>query len=147
MRLSFYDSRELDVVVGAQAWIGNFAGELFSSQGHLGTLALGGMQFDLVTYYLSVCRRAHQARLWLALRPSSGSCPPCGWRERVRLVVWPLPRSVYTPCEPTFECLHLVHSGYVLTRFATVEAIQAGTDVALVCGAEVQNTVSAREGT
>jgi hypothetical protein len=28
-----------------------------------------------------------------------------------------------------------------------VEAIQAGTDVTLVCGAEVQNTVSAREGT
>lgn len=39
LHLSFYDSRELDVVVGAQAWIGNFAGELFSSQGHLGTLA------------------------------------------------------------------------------------------------------------
>lgn len=28
-----------------------------------------------------------------------------------------------------------------------MEAIQAGTDVTLVCGAEVQNTVSAREGT
>ncbi len=65
----------------------------------------------------------------------------------MRLVVWPLPRPVYTPWELAFEWLRLVHSAYVLTRFAIVEAIQAGTDVALVCGAEVQNTVSAREGT
>lgn len=65
----------------------------------------------------------------------------------MRLVVWPLPRPVYTPWESAFEWLHLVHRGYVLTHFTTVEAIQAGTDVALVCGAEVQNTVSAREGT
>jgi acetyl-CoA acyltransferase len=49
----------------SQAWIGNFAGELFSSQGHLGTLTPGGMQVDLVTH-LSVCAHAHQKGAALA---------------------------------------------------------------------------------
>lgn len=79
----------------AQAWIGNFAGELFSSQGHLGAALAGA---------------SPEFRFLPAMRVE-GACASGG-----------------------------------LAFASAVEAIQAGTDVALVCGAEVQNTVSAREG-
>jgi len=78
-----------------KAWIGNFAGELFSSQGHLGAAVVG-------------------------------SCP--------ELMFKPVTR-VESACA----------SGGVAFSGA-VESIQAGYDVCLVVGAEVQNTVSARQG-
>lgn len=78
-----------------KAWIGNFVGELFSSQGHLGA-ALVGAHPDLVNKP--------------AMRVE-GACASGG-----------------------------------LALASAVESIQAGTDVALVCGVEVQTTVSARIG-
>lgn len=78
-----------------KGWIGNFCGELFSSQGHLGP-ALGG---------------AHPDLLYKPFMRVEGACASGG-----------------------------------LAFVSALESIQAGTDVALVAGAEVQTTVSAREG-
>lgn len=78
-----------------KAWIGNFVGELFSSQGHLGAALIG----------------AHPD---LANKPSmrvEGACASGG-----------------------------------LAFASAVESIQAGTDINLVAGAEVQTTASARVG-
>lgn len=78
-----------------KAWIGNFVGELFVNQGHLGA-ALVGVHPDLVG------------------KPSmrvEGACASGG-----------------------------------LALASAVESIQAGTDVALVAGVEIQTTVSARTG-
>jgi acetyl-CoA acyltransferase len=78
-----------------KAWIGNFVGELFSSQGHLGAALVG-------------------ADPGLRNKPAmrvEGACASGG-----------------------------------LAFASAVESIQAGTDVALVAGAEVQTTVSARIG-
>lgn len=78
-----------------KAWIGNFTGELFVNQGHLGAALVG-------------------ADPALAYKPSmrvEGACASGG-----------------------------------LAFASAVESIQAGTDVALVAGVEVQTTVSARQG-
>ena len=78
-----------------KAWIGNFVGELFSSQGHLGA-AVAGVHPDL---------------LHKPIMRVEGACASGG-----------------------------------LALASAVESIRAGTDVALVCGAEVQTTHSARDG-
>ena len=78
-----------------KSWIGNFTGELFVNQGHLGA-AVAGAHPDL------------------ANKPSmrvEGACASGG-----------------------------------LAFASAVESIQAGTDVTLVAGVEVQTTVSARQG-
>lgn len=78
-----------------KAWIGNFVGELFSNQGHLGAAVVG-------------------ANPGLAYKPVmrvEGACASGG-----------------------------------LAFASALESIQAGTDVTLVVGAEVQTTVSARQG-
>ncbi|MEQ1564892.1 MAG: beta-ketoacyl synthase N-terminal-like domain-containing protein [Myxococcota bacterium] len=78
-----------------RAWIGNFVGELFSKQGHLGAAVVGanpGLAYKPVTRVEAAC--------------ASGG---------------------------------LAFSG-------AVESIQAGADVALVVGVEVQTTESARTG-
>lgn len=78
-----------------KAWIGNFVGELFSNQGHLGAAVVGA---DPDLLYKPVMR-------------VEGACASGG-----------------------------------LAFASAVESIQAGTDVALVVGVEVQTTQSARIG-
>lgn len=78
-----------------KAWIGNFVGELFSSQGHLGAALIG----------------AHPDLLHKPSMRVEGACASGG-----------------------------------LAFASALESIQAGTDVALVAGAEVQTTASARTG-
>ena len=78
-----------------KGWIGNFCGELFSSQGHLGPAVAG----------------AHRDLMFKPFMRVEGACASGG-----------------------------------LAFASALESIQAGTDVALVVGAEVQTTVSAREG-
>ncbi len=78
-----------------KAWIGNFVGELFSSQGHLGAALVGaapGLRYKPVMRVEGAC--------------ASGGL--------------------------AFAC--------------AVESIQAGTDVTMVAGVEVQTTASARTG-
>ncbi len=78
-----------------RAWIGNFVGELFSNQGHLGAAVVGsnpGLMYKPVMRVEAAC--------------ASGG----------------------------------------LAFASAVESIQAGTDVALAVGAEVQTTASARTG-
>lgn len=84
-----------DATLIDKAWIGNFVGELFSSQGHLGAALVG-------------------ADPGLMYKPSmrvEGACASGG-----------------------------------LAFSSAVESIQAGTDINLVAGAEVQTTASARTG-
>lgn len=78
-----------------KAWIGNFVGELFSSQGHLGAAVVG----------------THPDLLHKPVMRVEGACASGG-----------------------------------LAFASALESIQAGTDVALVVGAEVQTTQSARTG-
>ncbi|MFN3198806.1 MAG: thiolase C-terminal domain-containing protein [Bradymonadia bacterium] len=78
-----------------KGWIGNFCGELFSNQGHLGPAVAG----------------AHPDLLFKPFMRVEGACASGG-----------------------------------LAFVSALESIQAGTDVTLVVGAEVQTTVSAREG-
>ncbi len=78
-----------------KAWIGNFVGELFSSQGHLGAAVVG----------------AHPDLLYKPVMRVEGACASGG-----------------------------------LAFASALEAIQAGSDVTLVAGAEVQTTASARTG-
>jgi len=78
-----------------KGWIGNFVGELFSNQGHLGA-AVAGAHPDL----------KHKPMMRLEAACASGG----------------------------------------LAFASAVESIRAGTDVALVVGAEVQTTASARTG-
>jgi acetyl-CoA acyltransferase len=78
-----------------KAWIGNFVGELFSNQGHLGAAVVG----------------AHPDLMYKPVMRVEGACASGG-----------------------------------LALASAVESIRAGTDVALVVGAEVQTTRSAREG-
>lgn len=78
-----------------KAWIGNFAGELFSSQGHLGAAVIGANE-GLMN---KPCMRVE------------GACASGG-----------------------------------LAFTSALESIRAGSDVCLVVGAEVQTTVSARQG-
>jgi len=78
-----------------KAWIGNFAGELFSQQGHLGAAVAG----------------AHPDLLHKPIMRVEGACASGG-----------------------------------LAFASAVESIKAGTDIALVVGAEVQTTASARQG-
>jgi acetyl-CoA acyltransferase len=78
-----------------KAWIGNFVGELFSSQGHLGAAVVG----------------ANPELRFKPVMRVEGACASGG-----------------------------------LAFASAVESIQAGTDVALVVGAEVQTTQSARVG-
>jgi len=78
-----------------RAWIGNFAGELFASQGHLGAAVVG----------------AHPDLLYKPVMRVEGACASGG-----------------------------------LAFVSAVESLQAGSDIALVVGAEVQTTASARTG-
>ncbi len=78
-----------------KAWIGNFVGELFSNQGHLGAAVVG----------------AHPDLMFKPVMRVEGACASGG-----------------------------------LAFASALESIQAGTDVALVVGAEVQTTASARTG-
>ena len=78
-----------------KAWIGNFVGELFCNQGHLGAAVVGA---DADLLYKPVMR-------------VEGACASGG-----------------------------------LAFASALEAIQAGADVTLVVGAEVQTTASARDG-
>ncbi len=78
-----------------KAWVGNFAGELFSAQGHLGAALVG----------------VHPDFLYKPSMRVEGACASGG-----------------------------------LAFAAAVESIQAGTNIALVAGVEVQTTKSAREG-
>jgi acetyl-CoA acyltransferase len=78
-----------------KAWIGNFVGELFSNQGHLGAAVVG----------------AHPGLMYKPVMRVEGACASGGL---------------------AFAC--------------AVDAIRAGTDVALVVGAEVQTTATARQG-
>ena len=78
-----------------KAWIGNFAGELFSKQGHLGAAVVG----------------ANPGLMNKPVMRVEGACASGG-----------------------------------LAFASAVEAIKAGADVTLAIGAEVQTTVSAREG-
>ncbi|MCB9672688.1 MAG: hypothetical protein H6734_24640 [Alphaproteobacteria bacterium] len=78
-----------------KAWIGNFVGELFNNQGHLGAALVG----------------AHPDLLFKPVMRVEGACASGG-----------------------------------LAFASAVESIRAGTDVALVAGAEVQTTASARQG-
>ncbi len=78
-----------------KAWIGNFAGELFSSQGHLGAAVVG----------------AHPGLMYKPIMRVEGACASGG-----------------------------------LAYASALESIQAGADINLVVGAEVQTTVSARTG-
>jgi len=85
----------VDATLVDKCWIGNFAGELFSSQGHLGAAVVG-------------------ANAALMHKPSmrvEGACASGGL---------------------AFAC--------------ALDSIRAGSDVALVVGAEVQTTASARQG-
>lgn len=84
-----------DASIIDKAWIGNFVGELFSNQGHLGAAVVGadeGLKFKPVMRVEAAC--------------ASGG----------------------------------------LAFASAVESIQAGADVNLVVGAEVQTTASARTG-
>lgn len=78
-----------------KAWIGNFVGELFANQGHLGAAVVG----------------AHHDLMFKPVMRVEGACASGGL---------------------AFAC--------------AVESIRAGTDIALVAGAEVQTTASARIG-
>lgn len=78
-----------------KGYIGNFAGELFSNQGHLG----------------SMVSRAHEGLIGTPMTRVEGACASGG-----------------------------------LAVVGAIEAIQAGRDIVLAAGAEVQTTVSAREG-
>lgn len=78
-----------------KAWIGNFVGELFSNQGHLGAAVVG----------------AHPDLVNKPIMRVEGACASGG-----------------------------------LAFASAVESIQAGTDIALVVGVEVQTTASARTG-
>ncbi|HIF49418.1 MAG TPA: hypothetical protein EYQ68_05940, partial [Cytophagales bacterium] len=77
------------------AWIGNFVGELFSNQGHLGAAVVG----------------AHKDLLHKPVMRVEGACASGG-----------------------------------LAFTSAVQAIQAGAELALVVGAELQSTASARTG-
>lgn len=89
------DATGVEAAAIEKGWIGNFCGELFSNQGHLGA-ALAG---------------AHADFLYKPFMRVEGACA----------------------------------SGS-LAFVCALDSIQAGTDVALVAGAEVQTTVSARQG-
>ncbi|MEM1349282.1 MAG: hypothetical protein AAGI01_12045, partial [Myxococcota bacterium] len=78
-----------------RGYVGNFAGELFSNQGHMGALAV----------------RAHEALHGTPFIRVEGACASGG-----------------------------------LGIVGAIEALQAGLDVVMAAGAEVQTTVSAREG-
>lgn len=78
-----------------RGYIGNFAGELFSNQGHMGSLAV----------------RAHKDLAGKPFMRLEGACASGG-----------------------------------LAVVSAVDAIQAGCDVVMAAGAEVQTTVSARDG-
>lgn len=78
-----------------KAWIGNFVGELFSNQGHLGAAVVG----------------SNPGLMYKPVMRVEGACASGG-----------------------------------LALASAVDAIQAGSDVTLVVGAEVQTTASARTG-
>jgi acetyl-CoA acyltransferase len=90
-----FDTHGIDPGVVQRGYIGNYAGELFSSQGHLGAMVA----------------RADARLAGIGFARVEAACA----------------------------------SGGVGAAYA-IEAIQAGLDVVLVVGAEVQTTVRAREG-
>lgn len=85
----------VDAEAVERAWIGNFVGELFSNQGHLGAAVVG----------------SNPGLLYKPVMRVEAACASGG-----------------------------------LAFASAVESIQAGTDVALAVGAEVQSTASARVG-
>mmetsp|Transcript_52907 Transcript_52907/g.123641 ORF Transcript_52907/g.123641 Transcript_52907/m.123641 type:complete len:214 (+) Transcript_52907:3-644(+) len=90
-----FDSTGVAAEQVQKAFIGNFAGELFSKQGHLGAALVG----------------SHPGLRHVPSYRVEGACASGG-----------------------------------LAFAAATDAIQAGADVVLVAGAEVQNTVSPRQG-
>lgn len=90
-----FDKTGVDPAAIDKGFIGNFAGELFSHQGHLGAMAV----------------RADERLTGKPFMRTEGACASGG-----------------------------------LAAVAAIDSIQAGYDVVLVAGAEVQTTVSAREG-
>ena len=90
-----FDALGVDGTAVDKAFIGNFAGELFNNQGHLGA-ALAG---------------AHPTLQYKPITRTEGACASGG-----------------------------------LGVAAAIDAIQAGYDVVLVTGAEVQTTVNAKDG-
>lgn len=84
-----------DPTVIDRGYIGNFAGELFSNQGHMGALAV----------------RAHEGLYGKPFTRVEGACASGG-----------------------------------LAVLSAIDALQAGCDVVMAAGAEVQTTVSARDG-
>jgi len=89
------ESAGCDAKLVQKAWVGNFAGELFSSQGHLGAALVG----------------CHPDLLYKPSMRVEGACASGG-----------------------------------LAFASALESIRAGTDITLVAGAEVQTTVSSRQG-
>lgn len=89
------ESTGTDAALIDKAWIGNFVGELFSSQGHLGAAVVG----------------SHPGLLYKPVMRVEGACASGG-----------------------------------LAFASAIDSIQAGADVNLVVGAEVQTTASARTG-
>lgn len=90
-----FEKTGVDAAAIDKGFIGNFAGELFSHQGHLGAMAV----------------RADEKLTGKPFMRTEGACASGG-----------------------------------LAAVAAIDSIQAGYDVVLVAGAEVQTTVSAREG-
>ncbi|MFB6263077.1 MAG: hypothetical protein ABEL76_05550 [Bradymonadaceae bacterium] len=90
-----FEQTGVDPEAVERGYIGNFAGECFSNQGHLGALAV----------------RADEQLQGKPFQRVEGACASGG-----------------------------------LATVNAIDALRAGTDVALVAGAEVQTTVSAREG-
>ncbi|MFW5966758.1 MAG: thiolase C-terminal domain-containing protein [Persicimonas sp.] len=90
-----FEKTGVDPAAIDKGFIGNFAGELFANQGHMGALAV----------------RANEKLAGKPFMRLEGACASGG-----------------------------------LAMVAGIDAINAGTDVVLTAGAEVQTTVSAREG-
>ncbi len=93
--LGALDATDVPASAIEKAWIGNFVGELFSNQGHLGAVVAG----------------AHPDLLHKPVMRVEGACASGG-----------------------------------LAFASALESIQAGADVTLAVGAEVQTTASARVG-
>ncbi|QED27152.1 hypothetical protein FRD01_07825 [Microvenator marinus] len=93
--LGALESTGVEAAAIERGYVGNFAGELFSNQGHMGALAV----------------RAHKDLQGKPFMRLEGACASGG-----------------------------------LAVVTAVDAIQAGCDVVMALGAEVQTTVSARDG-
>ena len=130
-----------------KAWIGNFAGELFSGQGHLGAAVVGSNEVSVAP---RVCDPAAQ----VAPRPPfrlSGAIPTLPAPRHAISPSRPPPAPFWRRCatqglmnKPCMRVEGACASGG-LAFTSALESIRAGSDVCLVVGAEVQTTVSARQ--